>query len=528
VQSIALLDVASLLAYLQIAEVRPLHGRWLSPRHFRALGRCLSPPLPCPDAGSERQVGRIAFAHYLAESLGLVTLAGQRLKPAPSALPWLETAPSVQVHALWRAWLAPTDENRERWRKYHLPGHKLRDPVGFARRLAEQASAADPSQLAFERASLEELLPWWERDDEAARLLVWEMLAGPLFWLGIVQRSAGFSPYTFTPLGAWLLGQPGAPPPDDEAQPLEPSPDLCFYLTDRPQLAGLLALAPWSDLEPGPCLRLTPRSIARAWERGGCLSELLSVVGRYTAPALSPAQRDTLRAWFDQIAGVTIQPYLLLRTTSSAEMDRLWRQPAIRSHLGHRLAPELATLETSTPAALVASLRRQGVAVRVALSPASPSQAMAGPLSHGEAEWLLVGFLIHGHLARRWGLTAAPPAALFDSLASALDPSRLAAAQATARQALARLESALDGPAPIPAALPERELIDRLESAIRSGRRLLLRYWSAARGEISERQIEPHCIEWRGDHAYLSAYCHLRREERTFRLDRIVGLEESA
>jgi DNA polymerase III subunit epsilon len=62
-----------------------------------------------------------------------------------------------------------------------------------------------------------------------------------------------------------------------------------------------------------------------------------------------------------------------------------------------------------------------------------------------------------------------------------------------------------------------------LSELIYSGKRLLLHYQDK-NGERSIRQIDPIGVEGISDYLYLRAHCHLRREERTFRLDRIVEL----
>lgn len=58
-----------------------------------------------------------------------------------------------------------------------------------------------------------------------------------------------------------------------------------------------------------------------------------------------------------------------------------------------------------------------------------------------------------------------------------------------------------------------------------SGRRCLqLRYVSAHQVE-TVREVEPLEVMPLGDYLYLRAYCHLRQDERTFRLDRIIAME---
>jgi len=63
----------------------------------------------------------------------------------------------------------------------------------------------------------------------------------------------------------------------------------------------------------------------------------------------------------------------------------------------------------------------------------------------------------------------------------------------------------------------------QIEEALGSDRRLRLRYVSAA-GEETRRMVTPLRVTAHAGHLYLVAMCHLRQEERTFRLDRIVEI----
>lgn len=69
-----------------------------------------------------------------------------------------------------------------------------------------------------------------------------------------------------------------------------------------------------------------------------------------------------------------------------------------------------------------------------------------------------------------------------------------------------------------------------VEQAIAERRRLWLRYYSPARDELTEREIDPIRLFVVG-HTYLEAWCRLSEARRTFRLDRVAEvrlLEESA
>jgi DNA polymerase III epsilon subunit family exonuclease len=63
-----------------------------------------------------------------------------------------------------------------------------------------------------------------------------------------------------------------------------------------------------------------------------------------------------------------------------------------------------------------------------------------------------------------------------------------------------------------------------LDEVLRSRSKVRINYISANRRE-SIRVIEPLEVTSLGDYLYLLAFCHLRQEKRTFRLDRILNLD---
>ena len=69
----------------------------------------------------------------------------------------------------------------------------------------------------------------------------------------------------------------------------------------------------------------------------------------------------------------------------------------------------------------------------------------------------------------------------------------------------------------------EVQLPTELSEAIQSGRRLLISYVDG-KGNRSKRWITPYQGIGLADYLYLHAYCHLRKAERSFRLDRITDI----
>ena len=60
-----------------------------------------------------------------------------------------------------------------------------------------------------------------------------------------------------------------------------------------------------------------------------------------------------------------------------------------------------------------------------------------------------------------------------------------------------------------------------LSEALHSGKRLFIQYMDKD-GETSERWVTPKAVLGLADYLYLQAYCHSRKADRTFRLDRIL------
>jgi predicted DNA-binding transcriptional regulator YafY len=75
-----------------------------------------------------------------------------------------------------------------------------------------------------------------------------------------------------------------------------------------------------------------------------------------------------------------------------------------------------------------------------------------------------------------------------------------------------------------PSLMIHNDFIVTLSSAVRERQQMRLRYQSW-NGEESERAFDPYGIVFNEGYWYTAGYCHLRRDLRTFRLDRIVALE---
>lgn len=67
--------------------------------------------------------------------------------------------------------------------------------------------------------------------------------------------------------------------------------------------------------------------------------------------------------------------------------------------------------------------------------------------------------------------------------------------------------------------------IARIEEAIELGLKLKIKYFSRSAAQVSEREVIPKEIKIDQKQAYLTGFCLLKGEERTFRVDSILDLE---
>ena len=92
------------------------------------------------------------------------------------------------------------------------------------------------------------------------------------------------------------------------------------------------------------------------------------------------------------------------------------------------------------------------------------------------------------------------------------------------RQRVAAVQEALVTDLAPPAEAPASAVVATLSVAAQEGRRVWLRYGSA-RGEETERAVDPYGLVYLSGRWYAAGYCHLRGGLRTFRLDRVLAVE---
>jgi hypothetical protein len=522
-------DVALLLALLEVEDVRPLYGRWLTPRLLAAWGRRSALPPAHPDARGERQTGRRRFLHYLAEAAGLLALAGPLLKPTPAAWNWLHVEPPARLRALWDAFISPATD---RWRIYRFPGHRiLHHPVVLVEsvvRALPHHDAGDPARFAGALLARdpEPYNDLRTRPLNASELLaeaVVDLLTGPLTWLGALARDEA-GRLSLTRWGAaWLdLAEPPAVPPP---APFALGPDLTLTPPGGyPDPLALATLETCAERLPDDRCRVTPGSLALALHRGHALPDLLDRLNRLADRPLTGEERMRLSEWAKAADRTVIRRLTVLETVDPDVIARLGGTRRGRRLIRRTLSRRAVVVDEGRLPLLVRRLARQeGIPPGVELpqAPAPPDPA----LGRGGAAHLWLAARVYQKLGRFIRLPVRLPQPLLEHLAALAEPGDLAAADAAVERALAALQDAIDGRAAFPAwvepGLPVEETRALIDEAMAEGHNLEMAYYTAGREELTHRVVEPLRLEQRGGVSYLVAFCHRVQAQRVFRLDRI-------
>ncbi len=379
-------DLATLLAYLQVAAVTPRDDDTLPEAHLSTLNTFLL----------ERDPLRLNFLLGLARSLTLIGPRDGLLKPvSQNAKNWLEAARAEQVRLLalaWRESLAYND-------LCHVPGLRV-ETVGndprLGRRVIAQALAPLPPDTWWIVAGVVEEIKsaepdfqrpggdyesWYIRAEgdeaylngfeswdrvEGAQLAF--MLTGPLHWLGLADlgRYAGGRLGRLNAYGRAFVSEAKWPAPPDPDSPLTLHEDGTlevprrFSRYDRFQLARFTE---WLSAGEAYRYRFSLRGLRRASLQGIEARHVRAFLTRALGAETLPAGMATLLERWSQTtdADATLETLTVLRTVSAQALDTVLEEPGLRRYLGARLGPEAVIVRPGQAAALQAALAEFGM-----------------------------------------------------------------------------------------------------------------------------------------------------------------------
>ena len=234
----------------------------------------------------------------------------------------------------------------------------------------------------------------------------------------------------------------------------------------------------------------------------------------------------------DLVARLAAQPFIrvipgpVLEFSSPQELVSLRQSGQLRQHLERLLSPRHVALDAWQAPLVMQRLYRQGLLAERDLLDWRASRTLPGTpgtaLSRSDRVYLLSLLLLAEGLQN----VVAAPLGLLERLSRDLDDTLRAAAARRASETLEAIhprgswQPEVEPPPP-----PADALVSRLQQAIEREETIDILYQASGRHTPEARHLTPLLIEERGARTYLIAYCHARRANRTFRLDRLELIE---
>jgi hypothetical protein len=266
------------------------------------------------------------------------------------------------------------------------------------------------------------------------------------------------------------------------------------------------------------------KAATRAAACGREVLPLISLLEQGTGTVLS----NDLKKMVDVQPRARLLPGPVLEFGDAQELVRLRQSRSWRRELQNVLSPRHVQIDLWHAPVVLRRLERIGLVsawdIDRAMSTAgrlfeqAESQRQVS-LSKAERAFCLSLLLMGEGLLAPF---AAPPG-FFHKLISGLDDRLRASAARKANQAIEQFQASHpqwtyeEQPPKIPAS----ELVSLIEEAIRLEQTLDIIYQATGRSSPEFRHVTPLLLEQRASRYYLLAYCHNRRANRTFRLDRL-------
>lgn len=408
--------------------------------------------------------------------------------------------------------------------------------LSFWVRICQSAALLDSSPSPYPTLLMEEWLCWPDQQKAGHLLAAW--VTAPLQlqnqklrkdMLDRLQNGIELSPaqrFQLSGLQALGFGEPGLALP--ERLKLEPQggPPAGLWKIDQgrliipspPDWRLVWDLEKYLEPEDPGIYPLDARALQQAAQRGALdgtpnLAETL-------ARGLGQEPPVEVLRLIQQAPTIRVLPGVVLEFSHPKVLLKLRQGAAMRRDLAHLLSSRHVLLDDVHAERILRRLVDQGLLSTRDLPtggqfPAAPKQSRAGVSPSDQAYLLRLAWF-----ARGMGWPADLPPGLLERLTQGAPQTLVRAAVRQAEAALLKCRP----PAPPeakPAPRPAEALIQRIQKAIDLEESIQVLYQGSAAHSPEPRCLTPLLIETRGTRVYLIAYCHTRRANRTFRLDRL-------
>ncbi|MEZ4642286.1 MAG: helicase-associated domain-containing protein [Chloroflexota bacterium] len=322
----------------------------------------------------EADSARLSLLLTLAKEMGMLRQGDTGLRPARTAVSWLQESRESQLRALAEAWSGSNWNELRRVPGLICEGEGWQNDPLLARTALFDALPRDENWyiVADVIATIKETEPdfqrpdgnydtWYIRDEASDQYLTgfvhWDdvegrllhyLLQAPMRWLGLVEvgcTAEDVAVYRLTARAvAWLENEPVRA--QDVPVPLVVQADASILVPFNGDRYQRFQTARISEAEPylagKPYLyRLTPASLALAQEQGIAADRVLQFLEKGSGRPLPASVKRAIERWAQNGVEGRLETAVVLRVRDAAILDTLAHNPKTRDFIGERLG-ELA------------------------------------------------------------------------------------------------------------------------------------------------------------------------------------------
>ncbi len=344
----------------------------------------------------DTQAVRLEFLLHAAARAHLIKISGQRLRPDPKySTDWLRAPGLDQLRVLFEAWRTdPAWNDLQRSKRLHIektvslrpdtlvvratilaalraavPGawHTLEALFVRVKAQSPDFLRADFDTDYIRDAATGEYLRGFAAWDRVEGALLQSVLAGPLFWLGLIETDPDATEFSLTPRGAKLLGlaqEAGEAAEADRGFAVRA--DATIHISaarryDRFQLARVADLIAVVNEEYR--YRLTPSSLTRANSQKISTEKVVDFLAQSADQGLPPTLTKAIQRWANKGTEVKVNRAVIVQVKDAAILKRLQESPRTRGLAIEPLGPTAARINEKDWPKLVAVLAEAGVLV---------------------------------------------------------------------------------------------------------------------------------------------------------------------
>jgi hypothetical protein len=241
--------------------------------------------------------------------------------------------------------------------------------------------------------------------------------------------------------------------------------------------------------------------------------------------ALSPAVLHLLYNWAAAHGQVTLRRATILQTRDPALLKELCAAKRVRAKFTATLSARAVTVDTSAVPLLIRQLEKRGLHASVDPPPIPPTPAKE--CAAADRVSIVAALELASRISHQLGARLHVPHPLIRDWKASLSLAERDAVESWVADLVRRLERRRRQRAgEFESPFPVSPLISTLEKAIAKGETVEIEYHPPDHPP-TVRRVDPLRLEQWGRQGkdYLVAFCHLRGEERTFRVDRIAWIK---